>query len=82
MIHVPTRLTLTRETGMDEKVMRALGESADRDNRDPRDQAVHLLRQALRMQGYLDGDQRQVTLVLTEERAKRLQAWLVGELGD
>lgn len=77
---VPTKLYLTRATGLDTELMRALGKAAELDSRDPREQAVVLMREALEHRGMLGArDVSHVTLVLSRERAEKLAAFLQAE---
>lgn len=59
MDYVPVRMMLTRATGMDENLSRALSYVANQNGRGPREQAVILLREALQRMGVLTDENRE-----------------------
>lgn len=56
----------------DEETTRALGELAQQEQRDPREQATLLIEEGLRMRGLLNGEGTKVVMYLTKEKAEEL----------
>jgi hypothetical protein len=70
--YVPNRFTVSPP----KEVTEALGEMAQDRNQNPRDLAALLIERGLEQEGYLDGDQARLTLVLSRRQAARLVATL------
>ena len=73
---VPSRIVLSRSDGLDRELILEISELARQDNRAPREMAVMLLREAVRSRLRPEGDTAHLTLVLTQERARRLAEFL------
>lgn len=76
---VPSRVILSRADGLDRELILAINALAMQENRPRREMAVTLLREAVVNRGQLlpsEGDTAHFTLILTQERAKRMAEFL------